>query len=167
MSQQFNLETSLKYKIKRFFLCAIAPCIKFSIFSSAIFYIKANLATLLMEYFNLTTEKTKASLLLEHLKRVGNEVSLLSPKGFTTYLSSATNAVLAEAKVTYIEKIISVSTLFVNGILTLVWFYLIYKLIFSIIGAYHEKERQNELANLVVQKMLPVLKENLNKKLDN
>ena len=167
MAYNFNQANTLKDKVKRFLGCCIAPVIKFSILSAGIFYVKANLNILLMQYFNLTTEKTKAALLLEHLKKIGSDVSLLSPSSISNYLSNATTAFLAEAKVTYLEKSISLSTMLINGILTLVWFYLIYKLIFSILDSYKEKDKENEFANLIVQKILPIIKEDLHKKLDN
>ena len=167
MAYNFNQANTLKDKTKRFLGCSIGPIIKFSILSGAIFYIKENSNTLLIQYFNLTTEKTKAALLLEHLKKIGSDVSLLSPSSISNYLSNATTAFLAEAKVTYLEKSISLSTMIINGILSLAWFYLIYKLIFSIIDSYKEKDKENEFANLIVQKILPIMKEDLNKKLDN
>ena len=154
----FEKQTSIKHKIKRFFYACLTPLLKFSLYSGILFYCKENSKTFLSKYFDLSLEKEKLAIITENAQKAGENFSLLSPSKISEYVSNMTSSAFAQAKYIYLEKSVSVSSAIINSILWIIWICLLISLITSCIEAYKEKEQQNDIANLVVEKLLPFIK---------
>ena len=117
-----------------------------------------NLTQFFYAYFDLPLEKQKASILQEYTNKASENLSLLSPSKISEYISSLTSSTFASAKIASIEKTIHFLTSFFDTLLVLLLIYFAYAFISSSLSKYHEKEKENDIANLVVEKLLPVLK---------
>ena len=154
----FNTHTSFKDKTLRFLKSACPSFIKYSLLSSFVFLIKMNLTQFFYAYFDLPLEKQKASILQEYTNKASENLSLLSPSKISEYISSLTSSTFASAKIASIEKTIHFLTSLFDTLMVLLLIYFAYGFISSSLSKYHEKEKENDIANLVVEKLLPVLK---------
>ncbi len=157
--EQFNTQTSFKFKIKRFFSAVMPNFVKYGFFSGVVFYLKINLPFLLNQYFDISLEKQKASVLAMQFKKADENFSLLSPVKIGEYISSLTSTAFAQAKIVSLEKSIALLNMILDGILWIVLIFLLISFISTTVSSYLEKEKENELANLVVKKLLPYLKD--------
>ena len=153
----FDSEETLKDKIKRFFGAVWGPFIKFLFISLLLLYFKINTKSILSNQFDLGHEKDKALLLWDNFQKAGEDLSL-SVKRVMDYISSASNGALAEAKIYSLEKMISLFSGVIELGITLLWIYLLFSFFSNVVAEYNKKEEQNEIANLVVKKLLPHLK---------
>ena len=153
----FDLEESFKDKVKRFFSALWFPLLKFLLISGLLFYFKINAKTILSNQFELTHEKDKATLIWENFQHNKEELSL-SIKKIVDYIGSASSGALAEAKIYSLEKMISLFSSLIELGITLFWVYLIFSFFSNVAQEYNKKDEQNEIANLVVKKILPILK---------
>ena len=154
----FNTNTSFKDKILRLFKAALPSFIKYSFLSGFVFFVKINLHQFFYTYFDLPLEKKKASILQEYTNKASENLSLLSPSKISEYISSLTNSTFVSAKVSTLEKTINLLTSFFDTVLLFILIYFAYKFIITSLENYKEKERENDIANLVVEKLLPHLK---------
>lgn len=153
----FDEEESFKDKVLRFFSALWFPLIKFSLISALLFYFKVNMKGILAQYFDVSHEKDKVSLIWEQFQKSGEELSL-SVKKIADYIGTASSGALAEAKIYSLEKMISLFSGLIELGITLFWIYLIFSFFSNVRQEYNKKNEQNEIANLVVKKLLPVLK---------
>ena len=155
----FNTHTSFKDKALRFLKSACPSFIKYSFLSIFVFFIKLNLTQFFYTYFDLPLEKQKASILREYTNKASENLSLLSPSKISEYISSLTRSTFASAKIASIEKTINLLTSFFDTVLILLLIYFIYAFISNTFSRYQEKEKENNIANLVIEKLLPHLKD--------
>lgn len=155
----FNTHSSLKDKTYRFFKAAGAPFFKYLFLSGFIYFVKINLNTFFYNYFDLQLEKQKVVILQSYAKKAGENLSLLSPTKISDYITSLTASTFTSAKVASLEKTVNFLTSFFDTVLFLILIYFLYAFITKSLSNYKEKERDNEIANLVVKKLLPLLKE--------
>ena len=156
-SYLFNRETSLKSKTKRFLSALFPNFLKYGTLAGIILYIKNNLSQILSLYFDLSLEKEKASILSLQAQNAGKNFSLLSPSKIADYVSSLTSSAFAQAKLTSLEKTITLVNGLLGGILFIVLIWLTISFISATLKSYQEKEKENTLANLIVEKLLPYL----------
>lgn len=155
----FNTQTSFKDKTLRFFRAALPSFFKYGFLSGFVFFVKINLHQFFYTYFDLPLEKKKASILQEYTKKASENLSLLSPSKISDYITSLTNSTFVSAKVSTLEKTINLLTSFFDTILLFILIYFAYAFITNTFANYKEKEKENDIANLVVQKLLPLLKD--------
>lgn len=153
----FDLEESFKDKVKRFFLALWFPLLKFLLISGLLFYFKINAKTMLANQFDLAHEKDKATLIWEIFQQKKDDLSMSLSK-ISDYIGSASSGALAEAKIYSLEKMISLFSSIIELGIMLFWVYLIFSFFSNVAQEYNKKEEQNEIANLVVKKLLPILK---------
>lgn len=153
----FDTAESFKDKYKRFFKALSFPLIKFSLISTLLYYFKTNTKALLTNHFDISHEKDKTALIWQQVQQTQNELSLSISK-ITDYISKASSGAISEAKIYSIEKLISLFSGIIELGISLFWIYLIFSFISSVKEEYFKKEEQNEIANLVVQKLLPIIK---------
>lgn len=153
----FDSEESFKDKVKRFFSALWFPLLKFLLTSGLLFYFKVNTKTILSNQFEIAHEKDKATLIWDMFQKSKNELSL-SVNKIADYISSASSGMLAEAKIYSMEKMISLLSGIIELGIMLFWVYLIFSFFSNVVQEYNKKDEQNEIANLVVKKLLPILK---------
>lgn len=153
----FDTEESFLDKVKRFFKALWFPLFKFLFISLLLLYFKINMKEILSNQFDLTHEKDKALLLWEQFQKSKEDLSLSIGK-IADYISNASSGALTEAKIYSLEKMVSLFSGVIELGISLFWVYLIFTFISNVIEEYNKKEEQNEIANLVVKKLLPFLK---------
>lgn len=158
---QFNTQTSLKFKAIRFLKACYPSFIKYGFLSGFVYFIKMNLTSFFYNYFDLPLEKQKLSILSKFTSKASENLSLLSPGKISEYIASLANSTLAQAKVSTLEKTIHFLTSFFDTVLWLILIYFAYAFVRDTFALFKEKEQENNIANLVVEKLLPLLKNNV------
>lgn len=153
----FDTEESFLDKVKRFFSALWFPLFKFTFISLLLFYFKINMKGILSHQLDLAHEKDKALLLWEQFQKSEDNLSLSITK-IADYISKASSGALTEAKIYSLEKMVTLFSGVIELGISLFWVYLIFVFISNVIEEYNKKEEQNEIANLVVKKLLPFLK---------
>ncbi len=155
---EFNRQTSMKFKTIRFLKACYPSFVKYGFLSGLVYFFKMNLTSFFYNYFDLPLEKQKLSILSKFTSKAGENLSLLSPGKISEYITSLTNSTLAQAKVSTLEKTIHFLTSFFDTVLFFVLIYFAYAFVRDTFLLFKEKERENNIANLVVEKLLPLLK---------
>lgn len=155
---EFNRQTSMKFKTMRFLKACYPSFVKYGFLSGLVYFFKMNLTSFFYNYFDLPLEKQKLSILSKFTSKAGENLSLLSPSKISEYITSLTNSTLAQAKVSTLEKTIHFLTSFFDTVLFFVLIYFAYAFVRDTFLLFKEKERENNIANLVVEKLLPLLK---------
>ena len=155
---EFNKQTSMKFKTIRFLKACYPSFVKYGFLSGLVYFFKMNLTSFFYNYFDLPLEKQKLSILSKFTSKAGENLSLLSPGKISEYITSLTNSTLAQAKVSTLEKTIHFLTSFFDTVLFFVLIYFAYAFVRDTFLLFKEKERENNIANLVVEKLLPLLK---------
>ena len=155
---EFNRQTSMKFKTIRFLKACYPSFVKYGFLSGLVYFFKMNLTSFFYNYFDLPLEKQKLSILSKFTSKAGENLSLLSPSKISEYITSLTNSTLAQAKVSTLEKTIHFLTSFFDTVLFFVLIYFAYAFVRDAFLLFKEKERENNIANLVVEKLLPLLK---------
>ncbi len=155
---EFNRQTSMKFKTIRFLKACYPSFVKYGFLSGLVYFFKMNLTSFFYNYFDLPLEKQKLSILSKFTSKAGENLSLLSPSKISEYITSLTNSTLAQAKVSTLEKTIHFLTSFFDTVLFFVLIYFAYAFVRDTFLLFKEKERENNIANLVVEKLLPLLK---------
>lgn len=157
--QNFNKNDGIVDNFKRFIKAFLYQGIWFGILSGLVFYLKANLNLFLEKYFELEKFKTETPALIEKINRVSDSLSIMNPSSIGNYISTMTQATFFEAKRVSLEKTVDLISFIGNGTLSIIWVIALIYFCFKVIGYYKEKSQENDLANKVVEKLLPILEE--------
>ena len=122
-------------------------------------YIRQNSTEWLSRYFDLFVIQKNAVQLEEKTQLLKESLSLSNPLRYADYLSALSSSTFAKAKASTLEQTIQLLSGFFNGFLTVIWIIALFIAIKKVFAYVQQKSMENEIANAVVEKILPVLLE--------
>lgn len=147
------------HPLKRFVSSILVQIPWFTLFSALVWYGKKNTAFFLERSFDLWSVQKNASFLQGRTDLYQKALSLTSPSTYADYIASLTASTFSTARVTTMEQTIHLlSFLFESG-LTLIWFLGAFYAVLRIFKSYRRRTTENDIANLVVAKLVPILEE--------
>lgn len=153
----FRKKPSVFDKTQRIIVGILFQVPWFSFFSFGIWYAQTNTISFLENYFKLWQEKRAFFILKQQTQAIKDNLSLINPLKLTDYISSLTASTFAKAKVTTLEQTIHFLSYLFESILSFIWFLGIIYVFIRSYRYYREKTVENNVANLVVEKLIPIL----------
>ena len=122
-----------------------------------IWYVKKNLMTYLMISFELNTHVLNANILGERTKLIKKSLSLTNPMGYADYAGAVSADLFAQAKVATLQQTVQFLNNFCVGLLDIVWVITCIYAVIRVLRLYRTKKQENDIANAVVAKIIPIL----------
>ena len=122
-------------------------------------FVKQNLQTYLETYFDLFLYQKNAVDLQERTEAIQNTLSLTNPLRYADYISALSASTFASAKASTVEQAIHLISGLTNGILSVIWIIACIYAVIRVFKHVHQKTMENDIANQVVEKLLPILED--------
>lgn len=155
----FYKNSSVLSNLKRFIGGILFQIPWFSLFSGFIWYAQTHAISFLNHYFEVEEAQKTAFLLRQKTKAIEETLSFVNPLKLADYISSLTASTFATAKVSTLEQTVHTFSFLVENVLTFMWFLGAFYVFVRAFRFYTEKTRENNIANLVIEKLIPVLEE--------
>lgn len=153
----YNKKNSAKEAVKRYFfgICWQVPWLS-GLFGLS-WYLHQNTTEWLSRYFQLSGYQKTAVQLEEKTQLLKETLSLSNPIKYADYLNTLTSSTFAKAKASTLEQTIDLLSGFINFILAAILIFSIIVAIKKVFSYVNRKSMENDIANAVVEKILPVL----------
>lgn len=155
----FKKHNSIKDKLLRFLSGILWQVPWLSCLYGIGYYIQKKLPDYLNIYFDLSTAQRISRALQIRVNVLQDTLSLSNPFNIGEYVSALTASSFAKAKESTLEKTIEFLIGFYEGIFHFIFICAVIYAFFRILRYYHERSLENNIANKVVQKLIPILKE--------
>lgn len=113
----------------------------------------------LNHYFKLSVHQNMAFQLQKRLDFVKENISLLNPLHYADYISALSSSTIESTKVTVISQTVSLLINCLDGLLFVLSVIICIYAFFRVLGCWRRKTSENDIANAVVEKLLPLLEE--------
>ena len=158
-NEHVSTHNSFLDKIKRLIISVLWQVPWFGSVWIVIWYVQKNLVTYLTVAFELSAHINNAHLLSERTNLLKKGLSLTNPMGYADYIGAVSADIFAQAKVSTIQQTIRLLSGFFDGVLDIVWMIACVYAFFRVLRTYKSKTQENDIANAVVSKLLPILTE--------
>ncbi len=144
-------------KLKRLMRAIFAQMPWLAVVLGGVWYVRAHVSSYVAGYFDIDGMHKLASGLEMRLGVLREGLSVMSPLKMGDYLAVFGNLSLTQAKMATAQKTADLIVATTTGFTTVVvWIALFYAVI-RVFRCYREQNQNNEIANLVVAKLLPYL----------
>ena len=155
----YNKKDSVKETVKRYIFGIFWQVPWLAGLFALSWYIRQNSENWLVRYFDLFIVQKNAVQLEEKTQLLKSTLSLSNPLRYADYLSALSSSTFAKAKASTLEQTIDLLSACFNGLLTVVWIIACIIAIKKVFAYVNQKSMENEIANAVVEKILPILLE--------
>ncbi len=131
----------------------------YGIFSGFVWYGKKETHTYLQNKFSIIYHERIANALTKQTDRIAETLSVTNPASFTEYISALSKSTFASAKVSTLQQTARFTENIIVGGLEIIWIIGSIYCIFRIIRLYNTKTTENDIADAVVKKLIPLLED--------
>lgn len=149
-----------KDRIKRFILAVLPQFFGLCLVLGIIVYVHFYITPWLNQYFNVAVYENEAERLQKKIQFTEQHLSVFNLSGYADYLSAVTGETLASAKVAALKQTVLFLADFFDSLLLILTLFIGISVIFRIRGTLKKQTFENEIAEAVIKKLLPVLTEN-------
>ena len=131
----------------------------FLFFSILLWYGKHHINEYISQAFNLSVYTQNTLFWQKRLHQLYDSLSLTNPFGYADYISALSTSAIAVAKEETIRQTILILNDLLSRACTLIWVFGCFYLLIRILRSYQNQMRRSEIADAVVDRLLPLLEE--------
>lgn len=146
-------------RLKRLLTAVLGQLPWFIIFAGTVRYGKMQLPAYLKRIFDFGMYEKTAMISEGRLEELQKALSVTNPFGYADYVAAFSVNAFANARLVTLRQTIRILETLLDNCLSFIWFLGCFYLVVRIVRCYHEKTRENEIADAVIEKLKPLLLE--------